>query len=264
MKAMTSMLTLIPSPRGAYRVWRRSATIFGKRWVTILIPNFVEPLLYLAALGLGLGAFIREGGIGGQSYPQYIAPGLLAANAMFAASFESTFNTFVKLKVDRVYEAIVSTPVNVEDAIAGEYLWAGTRAVMQGTVFLTVLTALGLIASPWALLIPFVVVLIGVMFSVMGTLFTSLIPTIDLYGYYFTLIITPLFLFSGIFFPIDGFPAPIPLIAWFTPLYHAVNACRELATGPSAAVLVDLGWMAVFTAILALLPIYFMRRRLIS
>jgi lipooligosaccharide transport system permease protein len=216
--------------------------------LTILIPNFVEPLLYLAALGLGLGAFIREGGIGGQSYPQYIAPGLLAANAMFAASFESTFNTFVKLKVDRVYEAIVSTPVNVEDAIAGEYLWAGTRAVMQGTVFLTVLTLLGLISSPWAILI----------------LFTSLIPTIDLYGYYFTLVITPLFLFSGIFFPIDGFPAPIPQIAWFTPLYHAVNACRELATGPSAAIFVDLGWMMFFTAALSLIPIYFMRRRLIN
>lgn len=245
-------------------MWRRSATIFRKRWLTILIPNFVEPLLYLAALGLGLGAFIREGGIGGQSYPQYIAPGLLAANAMFAASFESTFNTFVKLKVDRVYEAIVSTPVNVEDAIAGEYLWAGTRAVMQGTVFLTVLTLLGLISSPWAILIPLVLLVVGMMFSVMGTLFTSLIPTIDLYGYYFTLVITPLFLFSGIFFPIDGFPAPIPQIAWFTPLYHAVNACRELATGPSAGIFVDLGWMMLFTAALSLIPIYFMRRRLIN
>lgn len=262
--ALGALRALIPAPRGAYRVWRRSATIFRKRWLTILIPNFVEPLLYLAALGLGLGAFIREGGIGGQSYPQYIAPGLLAANAMFAASFESTFNTFVKLKVDRVYEAIVSTPVNVEDAIAGEYLWAGTRAVMQGTVFLTVLTLLGLISSPWAILIPLVLLVVGMMFSVMGTLFTSLIPTIDLYGYYFTLVITPLFLFSGIFFPIDGFPAPIPQIAWFTPLYHAVNACRELATGPSAAILVDLGWMMFFTAALSLIPIYFMRRRLIN
>ncbi|MDN5696975.1 MAG: ABC transporter permease [Rubrobacter sp.] len=261
---MKTLPALIPSPRGAYRVWQRNATIFGKRWITILVPNFVEPLLYLAALGLGLGAFIQEGGIGGESYPKYIAPGLLAANAMFAASFESTFNTFVKLKVDRVYEAIVSTPVNVEDAIAGEYFWAGTRALMQGTVFLAVLTALGLISSPWAILIPLVILLVGIMFSVMGTLFTSLIPTIDLYGYYFTLVITPLFLFSGIFFPVDGFPSPVPQIAWFTPLYHAVEACRALATGPSPAMLVDVAWMLVFTAILALLPIYFMRRRLIS
>src|SRR3712207_8478255 len=81
--------------------------------------------------------------------------------------------------------------------------------------------------------------IIGIMFSVMGTLFTSLIERIDLYAYYFTLVVTPLFLFSGIFFPVENFPAPVPQIAWFTPLYHAVNVCRELATGPSPAVLAD-------------------------
>src|SRR3712207_6880801 len=85
-----------------------------------MFPNFIEPLLYLAALGLGLGAFIQQGGINGQSYIQYIAPGLLASNAMFAASFESTFNTFVKLKIDRIYDAIITTPVNAEDVVAGD------------------------------------------------------------------------------------------------------------------------------------------------
>ena len=259
-----SLLKLVPSPRGAYRVWQRNVTIFRKYWKTLLFPNFFEPLLYLAALGLGLGAFIQEGGIGGVSYVNYIAPGLLASNAMFAASFESTFNTFVKLKIDRVYEAISTTPVNVEDIFAGEYLWAGTRAALYGTVFLAVITALGLVSSPWAVLIPLVILLTGIMFSVMGTLFTSLIPTIDLYGYYFTLVITPLFLFSGVFFPISGFPAPVPTIAWFTPLYHAVNVCRGLATGPTPAILGDVLWIVVFTGLLAWVPIYFMRRRLID
>ena len=135
----------IPSPRGAFRVWQRNITIFRKYWKTIMFPNLFEPLLYLAALGLGLGAFIQEGGIGGRSYVQYIAPGLLASNAMFAASFESTFNTFVKLKIDRIYDAIITTPVNAEDVVAGEYLWAGTRAALYGTGFLGMLTALGLI-----------------------------------------------------------------------------------------------------------------------
>ncbi len=260
----------IPSPRGTFRVWQRNATIFRKYWKTALLPNLFEPLLYLAALGLGLGAFIQAGGVGGQSYVQYIAPGLLASNAMFAASFESTFNTYVKMKIERVYDAIVTTPVNVEDVVAAEYLWAGTRATLYGTGFLSVLAALGvvfdepLIRSFWAILIPPVLLLIGVMFSVMGTLFTSLIDRIDLYAYYFTLVVTPLFLFSGIFFPIADFPAPVPQIAWFTPLYHAVNVCRELATGPSPGVLVDVAWMLVFTATLFLLPIYFMRKRLIS
>jgi lipooligosaccharide transport system permease protein len=260
----------LPSPRGSFRVWQRNVTIFGKYWKSIMFPNFIEPLLYLAALGLGLGAFIQQGGINGQSYIQYIAPGLLASNAMFAASFESTFNTFVKLKIDRIYDAIITTPVNAEDVVAGEYLWAGTRAALYGTGFLAVLTVLGtafgepLITSWWALLIPPMLLVIGVMFSVMGTLFTSLIERIDLYSYYFTLVVTPLFLFSGIFFPVENFPAPVPQIAWFTPLYHAVNVCRALATGPSTAVLSDVAWIAIFTLILALLPVQIMRRRLIG
>jgi lipooligosaccharide transport system permease protein len=105
---------------------------------------------------------------------------------------------------------------------------------------------------------------IGIMFSVMGTLFTSLIERIDLYAYYFTLVVTPLFLFSGIFFPVEDFPAPVPQIAWFTPLYHAVNVCRALATGPSLAVIADVGWIVVFTLLLALFPVQIMRRRLIG
>jgi lipooligosaccharide transport system permease protein len=121
-----------------------------------------------------------------------------------------------------------------------------------------------LISSPWALLIPPVLLVIGIMFSVMGTLFTSLISSIDFYAYYFTLVVTPLFLFSGIFFPIEDFPSPVPEIAWFTPLYHAVNICRALATEPSPALLVDLAWILVFTAALSLLPIRFMRKRLIG
>ena len=102
----------IPSARGSFRVWQRNITIFRKYWKTILFPNFVEPLLYLAALGLGLGAFIQQGGIDGQPYVKFVAPGLLASNAMFAASFESTFNTFVKLKIDKIYDAIITTPIN--------------------------------------------------------------------------------------------------------------------------------------------------------
>lgn len=267
---MTGHSIRVPSPRGAFRVWQRNVTIFRKYWKTLMFPNFFEPLLYLAAMGLGLGAFIQQGGIEGQSYVQYIAPGLLASNAMFAASFESTFNTFVKLKIDRIYDAIIATPVNAEDVVAGEYMWAGTRAALYGTGFLAVLTVLGiafgepLITSPWALLIPVMLFVIGFMFSVMGTLFTSLIRRIDLYSYYFTLVVTPMFLFSGIFFPVEKFPAPVPQIAWFTPLYHAVNVSRELAQGPSPAVLVDIAWILVFAFALALVPVQIMRRRLIS
>jgi lipooligosaccharide transport system permease protein len=251
-----------PSLRGAFRVWQRDATIFKKFWKPALMPNFIEPFFYLAALGLGLGAFVRE--IDGQDYLQFIGPALLASNAMFAASFESTYNTFVKLRFGKVYDAIVATPVNAEDIVVGEYLWAGTRALLYGTAFTLVLAVLGLVHSWWALLLPPFLFLVGVMFSVMGTLFTSLIKSIDFYAYYFTLVVTPLFLFSGIFFPVDGFPTPVPEIAWMTPLYHAVNVTRALATGPSPEILVDVAWIVIFTAALAMLPVRLMRRRLIS
>jgi lipooligosaccharide transport system permease protein len=263
----------VPSPRGSFRVLQRNLTIFRKYWATILLPNFVDPLLYLGALGLGLGAFIQQGGIAGyETYIQFIAPGLLASNAMWAASFESTFNTFVKLKIEKTYDAIVTTPVNAEDVVAGEYLWAGTRAALYGTVFLITLVVLGFVFSPgallvssfWALLIPVVLFFIGVMFSVTGTLFTSLISRIDLFAYYFTLVVTPLFLFSGIFFPVEDFPAPVPQVAWLNPLYHAVNVCRGLASGPSVGILADVAWILVFTGALFLVPINIMRRRLVS
>src|SRR4028118_987733 len=153
----------VPSPRGAFRVWQRNVTIFKKYWKSIMFPNFVEPLLYLGALGLGLGAFIQGGGINGQEYVAFIAPGLLASNAMFAASFESTFDTFVKLRFDKVYDAIITTPVNAEDVVAGEYLWAGTRSALYGTAFLIVLVALGLVSSPWAVLIPPALLVIAIM-----------------------------------------------------------------------------------------------------
>jgi lipooligosaccharide transport system permease protein len=252
---------------------QRELTILRKYWLSILLPNFVDPLLYLGALGLGLGAFIQSGSIGGyETYVQFIAPGLLASNAMFAASFESTFNTFVKLKVDKTYDAIVTTPVNAEDVVAGQYLWAGMRSALYGTVFLATLAVLGFVFSPgallvgslWALLIPLMLFVIGVMFSVTGTLFTSLINRIDFFAYYFTLVVTPLFLFSGIFFPVEDFPAPVPQVAWCNPLYHAVNVCRELAGGPSVGVLGDVAWILVFTAALFLVPINIMSRRLVS
>ncbi|AHY46391.1 ABC-2 type transporter [Rubrobacter radiotolerans] len=252
----------LPSPRGAFRVWQRDLTVFGKFWKAALFPNFIEPFFYLAALGLGLGAFVQD--INGQDYLYFIAPGLLASNAMFAASFEATFNTYVKFRINRVYDAIISTPVNAEDVVFGEYLWAGTRAAVYGSAFLLVLVVLGLVTSPWALLLPPFIFLMGLMFSVMGMLFTSLIRSIDFYAYYFTLVITPMFLFSGIFFPLEDFPAPVPQLAWFMPLYHAVNVCRELATGPSLSVLWDLAWILVFTAALSLIPVQIMRRRLVD
>lgn len=239
----------------AFGVWMRNFTEYRHTWKMNLLPNFFEPILYLVGMGIGLGFYI-ESGMGGQDYVAFIAPGLLAASAMNGASFETTYNMFVKMNFAKLYDAYLSTPVQVEDIALGELLWAVTRALIYGVAFLIVLGVLALfgyrvLTSPAALLIPFALVLVGLVFALIGQAFTSMVHQIDLYSYYYTLFLTPLFLFSGIFFPVDRFPAG-DVIAWFTPLYHSVRLMRGLAQGPlSAAHAVDVIWLTVVAVLLA-------------
>lgn len=220
--------------RLAWAVFMRNATEYRHTWLTSILPNFFEPILYLVGMGLGLGFYIA-GGMQGQSYLAFIGPGLTAAAAMNGASFETTYNMFVRMTFARLYDAYLSTPAQIQDVAFGELMWAVTRALIYGLAFLiviAVMTALGqpMLTSPTALLIPLALVLIGATFALIGQLFTSVIKQIDLYSYYYTLWLTPLFLFSGIFFPVERFPAGAT-IAWLTPLYHAVRLCRGLAHG---------------------------------
>lgn len=251
------------SPASSFRVWRRDAQVFKKIWMGALMPSFVDPFFYLLALGIGLGAYIH--GIEGVSYREFIAPGLVASAAMYAASFESTFNVYMKLSHHHIYEAIVATPVEVKDLVIGEIAWAATRSLIYGSTFLLVITIFGVVTSPWAILIVPALVLGGLSFAVLGMGFSALVSKVDLYNYYFTLFVTPMFLFSGIFFPLSRLPAVLEGIAWFTPLFHVVRICRNLALGeslPTAAL--DAVWLLVFSGLLIAVPIVALRRRLIK
>lgn len=155
--------------------------------------------------------------------------------------------------------------MEVEDLVLGEILWAGTRGLIYGTTFLVVIAMLGFVDSWWALAMPPFVGLGGMCFGVIGLAYTSLIRTIDYFTFYFTLFITPMFLFGGIFFPYDRLSDWAQLVAWFTPLYHLVAVCRELATGPQAlSVAGDALWMAVVTVAVFGVPVWGMRRRLVA
>ncbi len=250
----------------ALAVWRRNLTVYRRTWVMNILPNFFEPLLYLLGLGLGLGAYL-EGGLEGRAYVAYIGPGLMAAAAMNGASYEVSYNVFVKLHFARLYDAYLTTPASVPDIVLGELLWAVTRALMYGLAFMLVLAGLTLagfpmLTSPTALLLPLALALTGIVFALLGLIFTASIPVIDLYSYYFTLFLTPLFLFSGIFFPTSRFPHG-ETIAWFTPLYHAVRLARGLAQGPVGAEhAVSALWLAVLAAILFVFVPGRMARRL--
>lgn len=241
--------------RMALAVWQRNLTVYRRTWKMNILPNFFEPLLYLVGMGVGLGGYLGEE-VGGMPYIAYIAPGLMASAAMNGATFETTYNVFIKMTFARLYDAFLGTPAQIQDLVAGEVLWAVSRGLLYGMAFLAVaavagpLTDASSLLSPWALLLPFAFTLIATLFAAFGILFTSMVRTIDLYSWYYTLFLTPLFLFSGIFFPVERFPLGAQ-IAWFTPLHHAVTLCRDLAHGT-----VDLGtlaatvWMVVVTCVL--------------
>lgn len=262
---MRSFFLGAADPRMAFAIWMRNVTAYGHTWKLGLLPNFFEPVLFLIGMGIGLGAYL-ERGMGGQAYIAFIAPGLMAASAMNGSSFETTYNMFVKMTFGKLYDAYLCTPAEIEDVQLGELLWAITRALIYGVGFLVVvgtmtLFGLPLLTSPWALLLPLALALIGILFGLIGQLFTSLIKVIDLYSYYFTLFLTPLFLFSGIFFPVSRFPLG-EQIAWFTPLYHCVRLVRGLAQGPLMAEhLVSLAWILAVSAVLYRVVPILLRRR---
>jgi lipooligosaccharide transport system permease protein len=254
---------LVPHIPSAVQVWRRNLRVFSHSWKGALLPQFFDPLFYLVALGFGLGTYVAH--VHGVRYRDFVAPGLAASAVMWAASFETTWNTYFRMEEQRLYDAILSTRVEVQDIVFGELMWAATRAVVYGSFFLVVVALFGLIHSWWALAIPPFLALGGLCFGVLGLAFTSLVPRPDYYSFYFTLFVTPMFLFGGIFFPYDRLPHWAQIAAWFTPLYHLVSVTRGLATGGSAlAVLGNALWLVVLTGLLVAIPVQAMRRRLVA
>jgi lipooligosaccharide transport system permease protein len=249
--------------RSAWRLWERNAAIYRKTYKMNLLPNFFEPFFYLLAMGLGLGAYLST--IQGYRYIDFIAPGLVATAAMFGTSFEVTFNCFVKMQFGKIYDAAMATPLTIEDVGLGELLWGTTRALIYGQVFVLIAAAFGVVHTPLVLLSPIAITLIGLMFSVIGLTFTAIIPLIDFFTYYWTLFITPMFLFSGIFFPVGGLPGWAQVLAWFMPLHHAVNLMRALTlTGDVRAAILAAAWIAILTAVLFVVPLNLLHRRLVK
>ena len=251
------------SPRQAYRVWQREVSVYRHVYRSTIVSNLMDPLVYLLALGFGLGAYVTR--IQGLSYIQFIAPGLIASSIMTAASFETTINTFVRINFDKVYEAMMATPVTVEDIVVGELMWATTRSTIYASVMLVVVAALGLTQSWFALLVPLMGILGGLMFAVIGLTYTSFLKSIYHVNYFFTLFVTPLFLFSGVFYPLDGLPQLVKDIAFFSPLYHLVRVIRPLILGTvGIPTLLDVGWIVAFIAIFTVVPVNLLRSKLVK
>ena len=252
------------SPRHAIAVWRRNATMYKRTWMLNLLPNFFEPVLYLLAIGLGVGAYVSE--MGGTTYTRFLAPGLVCVAAMNGASFEVTYNIFVRLVYEKQYDAMLTTPIEPDDVLFGEVLWALTRAGIYGGSFLLILVLWGLAPLPAAFFMVPVIALAGLLFAAIGVAFTLRLPNIELFSFYFTLFLTPLFLFSDVFFPLKERLSGIWLwVAEVLPLLHPVRIARMVFRGDLSPVLLwDVSYILVASALLLYSARSAVRRRLTS
>ncbi len=243
-------------------VWRRNLEAFLKTYKTNFIPPFLEPILFLLALGYGLGGLI--GPMDGTSYAAFIAPALISISIMNSASFECSYGSYVRMHYQKLFDAMISTPVSIEEVIAGELLWGATKSLINAFIILIVISAFGLVSSSIALLILPLAFLGGLLFASIAMCFTAIVPNIDSFNYYFFVLITPMFLFSSTFFPLSALPAQIQLLAYLLPLTHVVIIARGLTYGNIAiSALGNLAWIAIASAIFFVISIKLMKRRLI-
>ena len=248
-------------------VWRRNKDVFFITWKTNFIPPFLEPILYLTAMGLGFGVLVGQVEYHGNFYDyiKFLAPGLIAISIMYSAFFECTYGSFVRMHYQKTFDAIIATPLSIEDVIVGEILWGATKAFLNSTIVLAVVVVAGLADFPGFLLVPVVAFIGGLMFASIAMLFTALVPNIDSFNYPFFLLITPMFLFSGTFFPLTVLPIWGQNLAQLLPLTHVTTVIRDFSLDTFGAIdLVGLLYIAVLTAITFLAAVMMMKKRLIS
>jgi lipooligosaccharide transport system permease protein len=204
------------------RVWRASA-----------ITTVVTPVVYLLALGVGLGVFVDRSAdlASGVSYLEFVAPGLMAATAMQIASFEAAWPVLSAIKWDRQYHAMLATPLRIRDVVFGHQAYFAFRLFLMATIYFIVIMAFGAVESPLGVLAIPVTVLVGLSFSGPIAAWAAHAQNEASFIAIYRFIILPMFLFSGTFFPISTLPAPLEVIAWFTPLWHGVTLCRDLTLG---------------------------------
>jgi lipooligosaccharide transport system permease protein len=260
---MANILSIPPVSQRAIKVWHRNLTVFIRTWQVNFFPPLVEALLYLFAIGMGIGSYVKE--IEGVPYVTFIAPAILAIAVMNSAFFECTYGSFVRMYYQKSFDAMIATPLSIEDVIAGELLWGATRSVIYVVIMLPVLAAFGVISLPLALLAIPLAFLGGLMFAGIAMCFTAITPGIDTLNYPAFLFITPMTLFSGTFFPLTLLPVALQYLALAVlPLTHLVALMRMFThAAVSPVLLLHLVWIILVTVLCCIVAINMMRKRLI-
>jgi lipooligosaccharide transport system permease protein len=244
-------------------IWLRNARVWRKHVMSSLVGNLGQPILFLLAMGYGLGRDIEV--IEGMTYLQFIAPGLVASAVMYSAAFETTYGSYTRLTIQKTYEAILSTPLEVADLVLGEVIWAASRGFIAGIIMLAALPLFGVWPSIWTFALLPVLFMSGMFFAAFGLIMTALASNYDFFNYFTALVITPLFLFSGIFFSLQSMAPQARLIFEHLPLTPIVDLSRMLCYGQiETGWAYQLGWSLLLTVFAVRLAIVLMRRRLIQ
>jgi lipooligosaccharide transport system permease protein len=258
------------------RIWRarrlveRNLMVYRHQWI-IIVSGVFEPIFYMVGIGLGIGGIVGDippafvGGRTDVSYLAYVAPALLATAAMNGAVFETIFNVFFKLNYAKTYEGVLATPMGITEIALGEMMWALMRALLYAVAMFVIMLVFGLILSPWGALMVPAALLVAAAFAAAGLAGTSYLRTVNDFDVPMGLIVMPMFLFSGTFFPIDIYPEPLQWLMQINPLYHSISLIRGLSTGlVDLAQLWDFVFLVAFFAICMWIAMRQMERKLIK
>jgi lipooligosaccharide transport system permease protein len=243
---------------------------YRRTWRASIMSTFINPTLYLLAMGVGLGSFVDKGAntasLGSISYLQFVAPALAATAAATTATNESLYPIMGAFKWQKTYYAMLSTPLGVGDVLASQLLWIATRIAMAVGAYLVVMAAFGTTLSPWAIAVLPVGVLTGMAFSAPLVAYAITQDSENSFALVFRLGLVPLFLFSGVFFPISQLPPAVRWIAYVTPLWHGVALSRALSLGQVSAgsALAHVAFLALFVVVGVLMANRNFHRRLLT
>jgi lipooligosaccharide transport system permease protein len=227
---------MVPSqlapPRPSLRfipVWRRNFLVWRKLAIPSVLGNLADPLFIMMGLGYGIGGMLGE--VNGIPYMVYLAPGIVCLSTMNSATFESLYSAFSRMHVQKTWDAIVNAPVDLDDVVTAELVWAASKSLLSGLAIVLVIVLFGLSHAPTLLWVVPIIFLIGLTFAGMALTMTALSPSFDFFMYYITLLTTPMILLCGVFFPVAQLPAAFQAIGACLPLYHAVELVRPLVNG---------------------------------
>jgi lipooligosaccharide transport system permease protein len=242
-------------------IWRRNYLVWKKMAGPSILGHLADPVIYMLGLGYGLGGMLPE--IGGLSYIAFLSAGTVCYSTMNSASFEALYSGFARMHEQRTWEAILNTPITLDDIVLSEIFWAASKSLLSGIAVLLVIWMLGMAHTPLSLWIIPLSLLVGLCFAATGLIVTALAPGYEFFMYYFTLVITPMTLLCGVFFPVDQLPAVLQVVSSILPLTHAVNLARPLLNGAVPVhILTDMAVLAGYALIGYYVSLVLFRKRL--